>query len=203
MGKWHFACQAAMRGRHGNLRRFELPLPGKHNIYNALIAIAVARQFDIDFSTIAKRIKSYRQTCPKRLEFKKIRGVEILDDSYNSNPISMECAIGALHERATDGKKIIISGDMLELGRKARAMHKNVGSLVASGPIDALITLGGLSKFMHKEAKKKGMKSIYHARSHSDAAEFLRRLARPGDVVLVKGSRRMEMERVIEEFKKK
>ena len=180
---------------------FELSLLGRHNIYNALIAVLVARQFKIDFSTIRKTIKSFRQPCPMRLEFKNIRGVEVLDDSYNSNPLSMECAVDALAKYDTDGKRIVVTGDMLELGKKAKNMHEVIGRLVASSPVDILITLGRLSKFMNKEAKRKGMQGIYHARSHEDAAGFLRRLTKPGDVVLVKGSRAMQMEKVIEEFK--
>lgn len=195
LNKWSFSVSGK-----GN---FELPVLGRHNIYNALIAVAVAREFSIDFPIIEKRIKSYRQACPMRLEFKSVRGVEILDDSYNSNPFSMECAIEALAGYHTDGKKTIVSGDMLELGEKAKTMHEAIGGIIASRGIDVLITLGRLSRFMNKEAERKGMDNIYHAESHVDAAAFLRKIAKPGDVVLVKGSRAMEMEKVVEEFKKR
>ncbi len=183
-------------------QNFEFSLFGRHNIYNALIAIAVAREFDIDFSTIAEKIRSYRQNSPMRLGFKNIRGIGILDDSYNSNPLSMECAIDTLARYVTRGKKIVVSGDMLELGKKAKTMHEAIGRMLASSPIDVLITHGRLSVFMNKEAKRKGMGELYHAPSHSDAAGFLRKIARPNDVVLVKGSRAMAMDKIIEEFKK-
>ncbi len=183
-------------------QKFEFSLLGRHNIYNALIAIAVAREFNIDFSTIAERIRSYRQSSPMRLGFKNIRGIKILNDSYNSNPLSMECAIDTLARYVTRGKKIVVSGDMLELGKEAKTMHEAIGRRLASSPIDVLITHGRLSVFMNKEAGRKGMGELYHAPSHSDAAGFLRKIARPNDVVLVKGSRAMAMERVIEEFKK-
>ena len=177
-------------------------LLGRHNIYNALIAIAVARQFDMDFSIIKERIDSYRQSCPMRLELQNVRGVEILNDSYNSNPLSLECAIDSLVRYNTSGKRIVVSGDMFELGEKAKKMHKSMGALIASSPIDVLITLGKLSSFMNREARSGGLENIHHALSHCEAADFLRKVARPGDAVLVKGSREMEMERVIEEFSK-
>ncbi len=136
-----------------------------------------------------------------RLGFKNIRGIGILDDSYNSNPLSMQYAIDALARYNTRGKKIVVSGDMLELGKKAKIMHEAIGRMLARSPIDVLITHGKLSMFMNREARRKGMDGLYHAPSHSDAAGFLRKIARPSDVVLVKGSRGMQMEKVIEEFK--
>ena len=185
----------------GSRERFRLPLPGRHNIYNALIAIAVARQFGINFSTIAKRLKSFKASCPMRLEFKNVRGVKILDDSYNSNPLSMECAVDTLSRYDAEGGKIIVSGDMLELGEKARTMHEGIGKMIARSHIDALITMGKLSRFMRKKAKEEGMEGLYQADSHHEAARLLRKIAKPGDVILVKGSRAMNMEKVIEEFK--
>jgi UDP-N-acetylmuramoyl-tripeptide--D-alanyl-D-alanine ligase len=192
--KWSFRLA-------GTNENFELSLFGKHNIYNALIAIALAGQFGIGFSTIAKRIASYRQASPMRMGFESIRGIGILDDTYNSNPLSMECAIDTLSGYNTRGKRIVVSGDMLELGKKAKTMHEAMGRVLASRPIDVLITHGRLSLFMNKEARKRGMESLYHARLHSDAAGFLRKVARSGDVILVKGSRGMRMEKVIEQFK--
>lgn len=177
--------------------RFELPLLGKHNIYNALTAIAIARQFSIDFPAIRKRLRQFNQTAPMRLEFKTVRGISILDDSYNSNPSSMRCAIEALCGYDTGGKRIIVSGDMLELGAEEKAMHESAGRSIAKAPIDVLITLGKISRFTNRAARWEGMRSLYHAKSHKDAADFLTKVTRPGDAVLVKGSRAMEMEKVI------
>jgi len=194
--KWSFRLRHS--GGKGN---FEFSLFGRHNIYNALIAIAIARRFDIDFSTIAKKISSYRQASPMRLGFKIIRGIGILDDTYNSNPLSMECAIDTLARYDTRGKKILVSGDMLELGKKAKTLHESIGRILARSPIDILITHGRLSMFMNREARRKGMDMLYHARSQAEAANLLRKIAKPKDVVLVKGSRGMQMEKVIEKFK--
>jgi len=206
--KCHFQAKKLLyNGKHWSFSvngkgKFALPLLGRHNVYNALAAIAVGRQFNIDFAAISKKISSYKHVSRMRLELKNVRGVEILDDSYNSNPLSMKCAINTLLEYKTGGKRIVIAGDMLELGKKARKMHEAIGDRIAASPIDVLITMGGLCRAAGKKAKKNSMKNIYHAKSHRDAADLLRQTARPGDVVLIKGSRGMEMEKIIEEFKK-
>ena len=192
--KWIFSVS--------NTKNFKLGLFGKHNIYNALIAILLGRQFNIGFSRIRQRIALYKQVAPMRLELGKVKGVAILNDSYNSNPQAMKCAVEALESFRGSGKKIVISGDMLELGKRARIMHEAAGEMVARRNVDALITLGKLSKFMNKKAKCFGMENLYHAESHKDAARFLKKIVSPGDVVLVKGSRGMGMEKVIERFKK-
>lgn len=193
--KWFFSL--------GRDRDFELGLLGRHNIYNALIAIALARQFGLSFSAIRKRIKSFRKSCPMRLELKKIRGIEIIDDSYNSNPIAMKRAAETLAKYKCAGKRILVSGDMLELGKKWKMLHEEAGRNVASSRIDVFITLGRMAKLMNKGARKGGMKRLYHARTHGDAANVLRKTARRGDMVLVKGSRVAAMEKVIEKFRRK
>ena len=192
-GRWGFSIKKG--------HKFVFPLLGRHNVYNALIAIAVGRQFGIDFSVIKKRLRLYNEGPPMRLELKKVHGFEILDDSYNSNPVSMEGAIDTLARYNTRGKRIVVSGDMAELGRHAERMHGTIGRKIGASSVDILVTLGRLSRFTDKGAKEKGMKNIYHAESHNDAAGFLRRFARAGDVILIKGSRAMQMERVIENLK--
>lgn len=178
-------------------RRFRLPLLGRHNIYNALIAIAVSRELGIDFTTIKKKLFSYTQNSPMRLASRDFHGIHLLNDSYNSNPTSMRCAIDTLRRYDARGKKIVVSGDMMELGEKAKKMHQAIGRVIASSNVDVLVTLGRQSLFMHNEAKKKGMTDIFHAELHCEAAEFLKKMAKPGDVILFKGSRGMEMEKII------
>jgi len=205
-GKCDFRAARLRRGKNDwrffvGKEEFEIGLLGKHNIYNALIAIAVARQFKISGRVIRRRIKSFRQRCPMRLEPKNVRGVKIMDDSYNSNPSSMAAALETLAGCDTGGKKIIVSGDMLELGTRAKALHEGMGKAIAKSPAEVLITLGRLSKFTSRAAAQKGVRVLYHAASSAEAAGFLKKVAKAGDVVLVKGSREMRMEKVIEEFK--
>lgn len=185
----------------GNTKNFELSLLGKHNVYNALIAISVARAFGMNFSTIKKRLKSYKNNCPMRLEFKKIKGINILDDSYNSNPLSMEKALDTLVGYKTNGKRLVVSGDMLELGRRSREVHENIAEMIAERPIDALITLGDMTRFTNRRAKNLGLKCLYHASSPRRAAYLLKKIVKKGDVILFKGSRETNTESVIKELK--
>ncbi len=143
-------------------------------------------------------MKSFKQLCPMRLQPRRIGGITILDDSYNSNPLSMECAIRTLLEYNSGGRKIVVTSDMLELGKKSRCLHEFLGREIASSAVDILITVGPLAKYTNLGAKKGGMQDLYHTASHVDAAKFLKKTAQAGDVVLVKGSRAMKMERVIE-----
>ncbi|MFH1593849.1 MAG: UDP-N-acetylmuramoyl-tripeptide--D-alanyl-D-alanine ligase [Candidatus Omnitrophota bacterium] len=186
--------------KNGN--EFKLGVLGRHNIYNALISIAVAREFRIAFPVIAERINSYRQVCPMRLELSRVDGIEILNDSYNSNPSSFESSLDTLLRYKTHGKRIIIAGDMLELGNEARSMHEEIGRAIAASSVNTLITLGDMSSFIRRIAKDAGMKDIYEAKSHRSAADFLKRVAKSGDVVLIKGSRAMRMEKVLECFER-
>ena len=192
-GKWNFSL--------GKQMNFELGLLGKHNIYNALSAICVGVHFGIDLATIVKRIRAFRPIQPKRLELKKIGGIQVIDDSYNSNPPSMRRAIEVLSAYKTRGRRIALCGDMGELGKRTGYMHRAIGGLIGGSSVDTLITSGDLSRLMGEEARKSGAKDTYHAKSHIDARNILRRVAKPGDVVLIKGSRAMEMERVIEKLR--
>ena len=193
--KWQFSID--------NNPLLQLPVLGHHNIYNALAAIAIARQFNLKYNSIRSQLRTYRQSSRMRLELKSIKGIEIIDDSYNANPASMKSAINTLSRYDARGKRILVAGDMLELGKKSKAMHKSIGKMVASAPVKALITIGEFSSFISRAAKKCGMNKTYHAQSHEEAARILQRLARPGDVILLKGSRGMQMEKIIWEFRGK
>ena len=195
-GVWNFL----VNGRYP----FRLNLLGRHNIYNALSAIAVSAHFGLGFSYMAGRLSRFKESSGIRLVVKKISGIRFIDDSYNSNPLSLRCALETLLECETTGKRFLVTGDMFELGRMARSFHADIGAVVARSKIDYLFTIGRLSEGTRREAVRRGMQET-HARRCSgplEAANLLRRLAGPDDVVLVKGSRVMRMEKVIDEFKK-
>ena len=192
-------CSFSLNGK----RRFELRLLGRHNIYNALAAAAVSSYLGIGLGHAARRLAEFKGSSGQRLGTKKISGIEFINDSYNSNPLSMRCAIDSLSGYATGGKKFLISGDMLELGRLARSFHAEAGEFAAKAGIDFIFTIGALSRHTLRAALSSGMNrtSAFVCKNHADAALALRRLAKRGDVVLVKGSRAMRMEKVIETFK--
>jgi len=184
--------------------RFKLNLAGRHNIYNALASIAVAQHLKVKIETIRKTLAEFKP-LPMRMNLDRIKGINIIDDTYNSNPLSTECAIQFLSNFKTRGKKILVAGDMLELGNRAKYFHQRIGKLTADSLINNLITVGELSSETHSTARKFGMKkeTIWRCVSVDNAACILNKITRPGDVVLVKGSRAMGMEKIIKKLKRK
>jgi len=178
-------------------------LLGIHNIYNALGAIAIGRSFGVPYPDIIKSLASFRPTG-MRLEIKKICGIDIINDAYNSNPQSMSAALEVL-ENYPAISKWVVSGDMFELGDKAEYFHRMIGILVAKSGADGLLTIGNLSRYTSAEAYASGMqkKTLWHCPDHAAASRILGKIVKKGDLVLIKGSRGMHMEKVLEKFKHK
>lgn len=183
--------------------KFELNLLGIHNVYNALASIAAASRFNIDYESMQKTLSSYKPSY-MRLNIKNIEGLIVIDDSYNSNPLSMKCALDALKGYAADAKWVV-SGDMLELGKDGEYFHKALGEEIARSGIKGLVTFGELSKATFAQAEICGMarEYLWHCKSHKEAADILKKVAKTGDAVLVKGSRAMKMEEVIKKLEDK
>jgi len=173
-------------------------LPGMHNLYNALAAVAVTSYIGIDIFAVRDRLLDFRLP-DMRMELKKVKGIEFINDAYNSNPLSLKCAIQTLSDFKRDGKKILVSGDMLELGPKGRFFHSLIGRAVAESSVDTLITVGRLSRYTAEAAGSAGMKkeNLWPCSDAEEATTILRRIAKPGDTVLIKGSRAMAMEEII------
>jgi len=180
---------------------YSLPLPGEHNVYNAAAAIAVAGYLDMKYEEIKQRLKDV--SLPKmRLERIKIGDILFLNDSYNSNPNSFECAVRVLQETGPAEKKIIVAGDMMELGSKSNELHKLVGESIAGSGMDYFIALGKEAGFIAESAVSCGMdpKTVLYADSHAAAAEILLEIADADTVVLLKGSRASRMEEILKCF---
>ncbi|MCM8760653.1 MAG: UDP-N-acetylmuramoyl-tripeptide--D-alanyl-D-alanine ligase [Candidatus Omnitrophica bacterium] len=180
---------------------FELNMLGVHNVYNAMAAIAVAVTLGVGCKAIEKILAGHKPSS-MRLDRLIINGVEIINDSYNSNPLSMQAALQAIRNYPARSKWVV-SGDMLELGSDAARFHEMTGRLVAGCAVNGLLTFGELSKHTISGAIKCGMNknSIWHCSSHEEIASLLKKLVKEGDLVLVKGSRSMRMENVIEKFR--
>jgi len=129
-------------------------------------------------------------------------GIDIYDDSYNSNPRALALAIEIITQSKGYKRKIAVLGDMLELGPQERKFHADAGKLVAEKQIDLLITAGPLSSDMAGAARNAGMQQVYHVPDSGKAAELAPQLIHSGDLVLIKGSRGMKMETVIEALKR-
>ena len=177
---------------------FVLNIAGIHNVHNALAAIAVARHFKLDYESIKKKLAGYAPPS-MRLNVKNIDGVIIINDAYNSNPLSMRAALETVKIYPAKARWVV-SADMLELGKKENYFHAAVGKAIARGGFDGLVTFGDLSRHMSSAALKSGMPKdrVWHCSTRDEVTDILRKVIKEGDVVLVKGSRAMKMEEVVE-----
>lgn len=180
---------------------YETPLIGLHNILNTLLAIAAARAMDVEPLSIQKSLATFRP-MPGRLTLRESAGITFLDDTYNSNPGSFRAGLEALSSYKTRGKKGVVCGDMLELGSSSEAFHRQLGATMAGLGLNFIIAAGPQSKNLADEALKKGFSAerMHWAADASEAGKICREIASAGDVVLVKGSRGMQMEKVFECF---
>jgi len=186
------------------------PLLGRHNIYNALAATAVAFALGTELDLIERGLSSFKQLDLHMQLSNFYQGIKILNDSYNASPLSVKSALETLIEVAQNNRKIAILGDMLELGEKSDFYHQEIGEKVAKLSIDILITVGSGGKIIAQSSKEKGMTEervfSFEKNEKINLAKKLLSLTKPGDFILLKGSREMKMEEILEfwrrEYKK-
>lgn len=188
-----FVCQSPK----GNFPVF-VPVVGKHNVYNALAAIAVALELGLTPSDIAAGFKSYKASG-MRLSIETKGSYTVINDAYNASPLSMSAAIDTLVEVAP-GRKVAVLGDMLELGSIAPEAHRRIGRKLAQQKIDIVVTVGMLAELIADSAREYGLRNVAACRTHDSAMENLHKMLQPGDTILVKGSRGMKMENIVEMF---
>ncbi|MFC1592453.1 UDP-N-acetylmuramoyl-tripeptide--D-alanyl-D-alanine ligase [Candidatus Omnitrophota bacterium] len=180
-------------------RRLQLNTIGPVNIYNALAAVAVARIFGQTYHSISRRMAGFKFPAG-RLRFVKLKGLSFVDDTYNANPASFKEALAALSKLRVRGRRIIIMGDMLELGASAIKFHRQIGNYIA-GICDTFISVGELSRVTAERVFKSGLNRncIFHCKNSLGARDLLFNTIKPScdDIILVKGSRLMKMEEVI------
>jgi UDP-N-acetylmuramoyl-tripeptide--D-alanyl-D-alanine ligase len=182
----------------------QLPSPGRHNIYNALAAAAVADHYATPLEEIAAALA---ETSPPKMRGQIVRlsgGFSIIDDSYNSNPralLEMASTLCASH----GARKIVVAGEMLELGTEGPEHHREAGRQIARLGVDRLIGIRGLAAEIIAGARAAGMpaEAATFADTPDEAAEILIREARKDDLILVKGSRGVKTETVVERMKQK
>jgi UDP-N-acetylmuramoyl-tripeptide--D-alanyl-D-alanine ligase len=179
---------------------FLLPIPGRHNVQNALAAIAVAASFEVPPGQMRRGLAEF-QNMPQRGESLTLPGpVTLINDCYNSNPQAMECMLETLRTWPGARRRIVVAGEMLELGPQSAQLHKETGRKCAESNLSWLIAVQGDARFFLEGAVAAGLPPT-HARFFPDArwaGEFCRSLLEPGDVVLVKGSRGVHLEVVTE-----
>ena len=172
-----------------------LPLPGRHNAMNALAAITTAQRFGIDQESAAEALADFAGG-PGRLERMSVGDVTVIHDAYNANPDSMLAAGEVLAGCRQTGRRVMIAGDMKELGEQTEQLHRQVGQLLAQKEIHVLIGVGPLGRIIASSAEDAGAVTAAFD-TLDEACKGIEGCLEPGDVVLVKGSRAMRMEELI------
>ena len=181
-------------------QRAMLPLVGRHNIYNALAAVAVAVDRGLTPEEAAKGLASLRP-ADKRGEVIQVGDTRVINDCYNSNPKALEAMVDAVAVM-TAQRRIVVAGEMLELGPAGEELHRKAGRHIAERGIDVLIGVRGLAKAMVEEAASRGIPAQFMVRPE-DAGEWLARETGKGDVVLLKASRGVKLEQALDTWKER
>jgi UDP-N-acetylmuramoyl-tripeptide--D-alanyl-D-alanine ligase len=179
-------------------RRFVLAAPGYHNVYNALFACGVSRLLGLEYRDIAAGLRGF-VFPPGRLNIVRVGQSTFIDDTYNASPASVREALRTLKGFKKAQDKIVVLGDMLELGARAKLLHYKAG-LEAAGSCGTFIAVGPLAASALRALRRRGFprERLFSCGTAQEARDILvrRNLLKKGTVVLVKGSRRMKMERV-------
>ncbi len=182
----------------GVRERVRLPLLGRHNIYNALAAAAVGSQRGIAPSEMAAALATL-QPAEKRGQVLHVAGATVINDCYNSNPKALEAMIDALVSLPAK-RRIVVAGEMLELGSAAEALHFDCGAHAAKKRIDMLLGVRGAARKIVEGAHAGGLISADYVETPEEAGEWLAATARAGDAVLLKASRGVRLERALEKW---
>ncbi len=188
-----------------NNEQSEIFLPnilGRQHAVALAAAVAVASVYNLSWSEIISQFKNYKPALGRTNLLPGIKHSWIIDDTYNSAPQSAEVALEILAKLPNSGHKVAVLGDMLELGKISEKAHQEIGQLVAKLGIDYLYVVGERSRDIAKGAKEAGLSEdrIYHFPFTAEAGLFLQDRLKDNDLVLVKGSQGMRMEKVVYEI---
>ena len=186
----------------GNAQRVEMKIAGLHHVYDAMAAAAVALAAGMDDKTISEGLAFFRPFSGRMEMIKLHNGAFLLDDSYNANPASVREALMTLKDLKTNHHGYVFLGDMLELGTDAAEMHRRIGMLIATIGINALFLQGDFSGVTAKGAMEGGLSSqnIFFLSGDEKGMTYLKNHLKKGDWILVKGSRRMKMEKIVSQI---
>ncbi|HTH01691.1 MAG TPA: UDP-N-acetylmuramoyl-tripeptide--D-alanyl-D-alanine ligase [Vicinamibacterales bacterium] len=199
-----------LKGSHALVRtpageiRIETPLLGSGNLANVLAATAVALEFGVPLDAIAARAARLQPAHHRGELLRLPGGVTLIDDSYNSSPSALRRALQVMKVATGSARKIAVLGEMLELGAHAARLHQECGAAAADAGLDLLIAVGGPSaKVLADHACAGGMpgRAVFYATTSAEAADLAVQRVRPGDLVLVKGSRGIGTDVVVERLK--
>ncbi|OPZ73529.1 MAG: UDP-N-acetylmuramoyl-tripeptide--D-alanyl-D-alanine ligase [Firmicutes bacterium ADurb.Bin456] len=182
----------------GECQEFYLPVPGRHNVLNALAAIGVGTELGLTRGEIAAGLAAI-SLSGMRLEILETGGLTIINDTYNASPASTRAALDVLQDISGGRRTVAVLGNMLELGPSAVEIHREIGKKAYESGLDFLITVGAIAAGAAEGAVQAGMArgKVFPCTEHAAALKTLRGLLHTGDVVLVKGSRGMKMEVIV------
>jgi UDP-N-acetylmuramoyl-tripeptide--D-alanyl-D-alanine ligase len=191
--KGFLGTQFAIAGGHGE--DVALHLPGRHNVLNALAALAVAREAHVpELDAVAALGRM--QPTEKRGSVLEWRGATLVNDTYNSNPAALAAMIQALRNTGAE-RRILIAGEMLELGPEGEALHAQCGRIAAEAGINIVVGVRGMARALTIAAHEAGARAEF-LDTPEEAAEWMQQNLRSGDVVLLKASRGVRLERALE-----
>jgi len=199
--RWNPAAREALvlERDTGEEAVLNMPLPGDFNVVNALLAAAVARWMGVPWSGICEAIRMYRG-LPLRWQEIEVNGLNFINDSYNANPMNMRASIGAFGEEVKKAGKWLLLGGMLELGEREKDEHLSLGRFVGAGGWAGLIVVGDLGSLIADGAGEAGFpeERIFRCPDCDGAVAVIRREVAPSSSILLKGSRRFQLERIVE-----
>ena len=176
-----------------------LMLPGAHQLLNALAAATVGVALQVPAAAIVEGLQAYHGMYGRMAIRQGQDGTVLIDDTYNANPDSMQAALRFLAQVPAAGRRLAVLGDMLELGEEAPALHRDIGALVSQSGVAHVIALGPLAQHIATGARDAGMAAgaVHCVADRDEALAVVRRLQRPQDIILLKGSRGMAMEHLV------
>ena len=180
-----------------------LNLGGRHNVYNALAAAAVAESCGVPLDAIAKSLSEFSSPKMRGEVHEFAEGFTLMDDSYNSNPRALLEMVATICSAPGYTRRVVVAGEMLELGEEGAELHRDAGRRIAEQPVDLLIGVRGLAREMIEGARESGLdqQSALFCETPEQATEVLKERVRAGDLILVKGSRGVRTDIVVERMK--
>lgn len=183
------------------VEEIELGVLGEHNVFNAVVALAIGEHFKVPIKDAKESLKAYRPIA-MRGQIEEVRGIKIIDDTYNASPDSIKSGISMLLEMPLVKRRAAVLADVRELGEHSYQLHYEVGEFIAGKNIDLVVTIGAEAKAIVKAIENKD-KKIQTASfdENFDAIKYLKEHLQMGDAVLIKGSRGMHTEEIVKAIK--
>lgn len=188
--------------RHEDIKLpVRLNVTGRHNVLNAVVALAFATLLKVDYSLAVNGLAEYRPLAMRGNIEKLSKGIVLIDDSYNASPDSMKSGLEILDNVAASGRRIAVLADMLELGDYEEECHRLVGRYVAKSKTDILVAIGKAAQYIAEEAKQNENTEVRCFETREEAMAYIKELITEGDAILFKGSRGMGLDKPAAEIR--